>query len=99
MALPAVPTCGQAAALLNGLRDRRILISANGPQAKVLKIRPPLVFSRANADRLLRLSSMCRSVMPASDQSRHAGITGRDLIRSGLRCVGVEVAALPCQHD
>lgn len=39
--------------LVNGLRDRFILISASGPNANVLKIRPPLVFSRANADLFL----------------------------------------------
>ncbi len=36
--------------LVNGLRSRRVLISAAGPNANVLKIRPPMVFSKANAD-------------------------------------------------
>jgi 4-aminobutyrate aminotransferase-like enzyme len=35
---------------VNGLREKRVLISACGPGANILKIRPPLVFSRANAD-------------------------------------------------
>jgi len=39
--------------IVNGLRERRILISASGPRANVLKIRPPLVFSRENADMLV----------------------------------------------
>ena len=39
--------------IVNGLRERRILISASGPRANVLKIRPPLVFSRENADTLV----------------------------------------------
>lgn len=39
--------------IVNGLRERRVLISASGPHANVLKIRPPLVFSRENADMLL----------------------------------------------
>jgi len=30
-----------------------VLISASGPRANVLKIRPPLVFSRDNADTLV----------------------------------------------
>ena len=42
-----------AAAIVNGLRDRYVLISATGFDANVLKIRPPLVFSSADADRLL----------------------------------------------
>jgi len=39
--------------LVNGLRERRVLISAAGPHANVLKIRPPLVFQREHADRFL----------------------------------------------
>lgn len=39
--------------LVNGLRDRSVLIGATGPTAATLKIRPPLPFSRANADELV----------------------------------------------
>ncbi|WP_434621147.1 aspartate aminotransferase family protein [Tabrizicola sp. M-4] len=48
-----------AARLVNGLREEGVLISATGPLGHVLKIRPPLVFSEANAtfflDRLERV--------------------------------------------
>lgn len=47
------PDAATAAAVVNGLRDRHVLISATGFHANVLKIRPPLVFSSADADRLL----------------------------------------------
>ncbi|MBC7577348.1 MAG: aspartate aminotransferase family protein [Tardiphaga sp.] len=47
------PDAATAAAVVNGLRARRVLISATGAHANTLKIRPPLVFSAANADRLL----------------------------------------------
>lgn len=40
-------------AIVNRLRERRVLISATGTDANVLKIRPPLVFTEADADRLL----------------------------------------------
>jgi 4-aminobutyrate aminotransferase-like enzyme len=40
--------------LVNELRRRRVLISASGPHANVLKIRPPLPFGRAEADLLMR---------------------------------------------
>lgn len=36
--------------IVNALREARVLISATGPKAHVLKIRPPLVFSRENVD-------------------------------------------------
>jgi 4-aminobutyrate aminotransferase-like enzyme len=39
--------------VVNALRERRILISATGPHANILKIRPPLVFGRAEADILI----------------------------------------------
>ena len=42
-----------AARIVNGLRDRRVLISASGPDGDVLKIRPPLPFGRAEADLFL----------------------------------------------
>lgn len=47
------PDAAAAAAVVNGLRERRVLISATGFHANTLKIRPPLVFSEAHADRLL----------------------------------------------
>jgi len=42
-----------AGELVNELRRRRVLISAAGPAANVLKIRPPLPFGRAEADLFL----------------------------------------------
>jgi len=42
-----------AAAIVNSLREDRILISACGAQGNVLKLRPPMPFSSADADRLL----------------------------------------------
>lgn len=47
------PATAVTTRLVNGLRERHVLISAAGPHANVLKIRPPLVFSHANADRFL----------------------------------------------
>jgi 4-aminobutyrate aminotransferase-like enzyme len=42
-----------AAKIVNGLRERRVLISASGLLGNVLKIRPPLPFTSRDADRLL----------------------------------------------
>jgi 4-aminobutyrate aminotransferase-like enzyme len=39
--------------VVNGMRERRILISATGSPANTLKIRPPLTFSRTDVDRFL----------------------------------------------
>jgi 4-aminobutyrate aminotransferase-like enzyme len=39
--------------VVNGLRDRRVLLSATAVDNATLKIRPPLVFDAADADRLL----------------------------------------------
>ena len=42
-----------AGRILNGLRDRGVLVGVTGPGADVLKIRPPLVFSERDADQLV----------------------------------------------
>ncbi len=42
-----------ALAVVNGLRKHRVLISATGAQANILKIRPPLIFTEDNAYNLL----------------------------------------------
>ena len=47
------PNGEAAAAIVNSLREDRILISACGAQGNVLKLRPPLPFSSNDADRLL----------------------------------------------
>lgn len=39
-----------ATRIVNGLRERRVLISATGPGANVLKVRPPLVFGMEHAE-------------------------------------------------
>jgi 4-aminobutyrate aminotransferase-like enzyme len=39
--------------LVNGLRRKRVLIGAAGPNANILKIRPPIVFTKANVDMFL----------------------------------------------
>lgn len=41
---PTLPNAGAAAAIVNDLRSRGVLISATGPSENVLKVRPPLVF-------------------------------------------------------
>src|SRR5262249_2736105 len=47
------PSGELAAAIVNGMRERHGLISATGPRGHLLKIRPPLPFSRENADQFL----------------------------------------------
>jgi len=47
---PAAPATAQ---VVNGLRQHGVLLSATGPLASTLKIRPPLVFELAHADLLV----------------------------------------------
>jgi 4-aminobutyrate aminotransferase-like enzyme len=47
------PDPDTAASVVNGLRERRVLISASGRHENVLKIRPPLPFGADHADLLL----------------------------------------------
>ncbi len=57
------PNREAALAVVNGLRERRVLISATGYHANTLKIRPPLVFAKSHADRLLtEIDAVLRTV-------------------------------------
>ena len=47
------PSAEAAARVVNGLRDRRVLISASGAKGDALKIRPPLPFGPDHATRFL----------------------------------------------
>lgn len=47
------PATSEAARVKNALRARRILLGVEGPDDNVLKIRPPMSFDEAAADRLL----------------------------------------------
>ncbi|WP_136715467.1 aminotransferase class III-fold pyridoxal phosphate-dependent enzyme [Halorientalis salina] len=47
------PAPHQTKAVVNGLRQRRVLIGSTGEHDNVLKIRPPLVFEKEHADLLL----------------------------------------------
>lgn len=47
------PSAKKAARLVNLLREAKVLISATGPKGHVLKIRPPLILTEAQADHFL----------------------------------------------
>ena len=68
------PDAALASDVVNGLRERRVLVSVTGAHANVLKIRPPLTFAREHADWLLeRLASvMGESARSASTERRAA---------------------------
>jgi 4-aminobutyrate aminotransferase-like enzyme len=48
-----VPATHEAARIVNQMRERGILLGTDGPHHNVLKIRPPMPFSAADADLLL----------------------------------------------
>ena len=50
---PLRPDAARTMQVVNHLRAARVLISATGPRANVLKIRPPLVFGREHVDLFL----------------------------------------------
>jgi len=49
-----LPATALAAHLVKGLRERQILVGCDGPQNNVFKLKPPLCFSRDNADQLFK---------------------------------------------
>ncbi|HEX6464450.1 MAG TPA: aminotransferase class III-fold pyridoxal phosphate-dependent enzyme, partial [Vicinamibacterales bacterium] len=48
------PAAAEASEVVNGLRDRGVLIGTDGPFANVLKIRPPMPFTAGDAEVLVR---------------------------------------------
>jgi 4-aminobutyrate aminotransferase-like enzyme len=44
----------QASYIINRMKDKGILVSTDGPYHNVIKIKPPLVFTRENADQVLK---------------------------------------------
>jgi 4-aminobutyrate aminotransferase-like enzyme len=64
------PDAARTSRIVNGMRERGVLISASGPAANVLKIRPPLVFSAANAVQLLKTLDL---VLAADNAGQHEG--------------------------
>jgi 4-aminobutyrate aminotransferase-like enzyme len=60
------PAPGLASQLINRLRQRGILIGAAGPYGNTLKIRPPLCFTKDNADMFIAASDeVLREICPA----------------------------------
>ena len=49
------PASAEAKRLVSRLRELRILNSVDGPDANVLKLKPPLVFSDSDTDRYLEV--------------------------------------------
>jgi 4-aminobutyrate aminotransferase-like enzyme len=61
------PNARLVASLVNHLRRNGVLISATGPGANILKIRPPLVMTRLDADYFL---SALEAALKASGDGR-----------------------------
>jgi 4-aminobutyrate aminotransferase-like enzyme len=47
------PATAQASYFANRMRDKGILMSTDGPFNNVLKIKPPITFSKSNSDFML----------------------------------------------
>ena len=61
------PATQLAADIANRLRERGVLISTDGPQDNVIKIKPPIVFTRNDADILCReLDDALSALSPAA---------------------------------
>jgi 4-aminobutyrate aminotransferase-like enzyme len=47
------PAAQEASALVNRMKEAGVLLSTDGPYHNVIKIKPPMEFSRADADVLV----------------------------------------------
>ena len=49
-----VPAAAEAQTIVNQMKDKGLLLSTDGPDHNVIKIKPPLVFNKKNADELVK---------------------------------------------
>ena len=57
------PAAKEADEIVNAMKDAGILMSTDGPDHNVLKIKPPIIFTRENADELvLNLTSIFNEI-------------------------------------
>ena len=58
-----IPARKEAEKVVNGMMRKRILLSTDGPDHNVIKIKPPMVFNIENADELvLKLSKVLGNI-------------------------------------
>ncbi|XP_046391879.1 5-phosphohydroxy-L-lysine phospho-lyase-like [Ischnura elegans] len=50
-----IPATAEAQHIVSRMKEEHILISSDGPDRNVLKLKPPMVFSEENADRFVKL--------------------------------------------
>lgn len=67
-------SCGSfpntASVLQERMKARRVLITTDGPKDNVLKMKPPLVFSKANVDHFMgQLRAVLAEDMPSADMA------------------------------
>jgi 4-aminobutyrate aminotransferase-like enzyme len=60
------PAHREARELVNRLKDRGILLGSDGPFNNVVKIKPPMVITREDADMFVRVLDDCLTDMEAS---------------------------------
>jgi 4-aminobutyrate aminotransferase-like enzyme len=49
--------------IVNQMKDQKILLSTDGPDHNVIKIKPPMIFNRENANELiLKLSDVLGNI-------------------------------------
>jgi 4-aminobutyrate aminotransferase-like enzyme len=48
------PAAAEARTMVNQMKDKGLLLSTDGPDHNVIKIKPPLVFNKENADELVK---------------------------------------------
>jgi 4-aminobutyrate aminotransferase-like enzyme len=76
------PSPGLASRVVNGLRERRVLISVTGATAHSLKIRPPLVFTERHVDRFLEALSAVLDEVAANPRLLGRVDEGGDIVPS-----------------
>ena len=101
------PDAAGAKEIVEGMRERGVLIGTTGRHGNVLKIRPPLVFRREHADQLVAALLDTLADVPHEHRRTHRSEMGSQASFSGLWCrsrpkttcrVGRSRGSMPPKH-
>ena len=82
------PAPAAAAHIKEAMLALRVLMTVDGPNANVLKIKPPMVFAEPDADRMLAVLTKVGCRRPCSRSVLHAS--------SQAPLLGLQSFTLPC---
>ncbi|KAJ9598916.1 hypothetical protein L9F63_026549 [Diploptera punctata] len=68
-----IPATAEAQHIISRMKEEYILVSSDGPDRNVLKLKPPMVFTHENADHFVKMLDEVLSEMNSDEEEMEAG--------------------------